>query len=722
MTDVPLKSGPVAAARPILAAAASEIFPAEQRQAGHAAAAEFRLDIQGLRAIAVGLVVLFHIRPDRVPGGFVGVDVFFVVSGFLITGMLAREIERTGRLSVIGFYARRARRLLPAATSVLALVGLASLVILPAINWQGTAQELAASTLYVENIWLYLNSIDYLARDGSPSPLQHYWSLSIEEQYYIVWPLLLLILVKLRGAAGSRRAAIAIAALLLAISLAWSVAVAAVDAQAGYFQTGTRIWELTIGALAALLLSRPSGGTPAAPAWPEPVGAVLAALGIAGIVLAAFAFDRATAFPGAAALLPTVATALVIIAGSRTLAARSPWMLGTPALQYLGNISYSLYLWHWPVILFFRQLAGREPTLGDGVVIVAISIALAQLTKSLIEDPLRYGLGRRGLARTFASSGAFMAACLCLAGAVFFYVERQEAALLALGADRAQHPGALVLMGDTAARSFASDFAPALLVAKKDVPKIYRKGCQVSLGGVEPRPCEFGAKDGVLRVALVGDSHAAQWLPALEEIARRRHWLIITHTKSSCPFIDTMIASPNAASCAEWNRRVVRRLIDARPDVVVTSLIYNYAVPGAAADTSERLAEGLEKTWSQLTSQGIGVVAIRTTPHFPYDVADCVASHEHDAGSCGLAKDKAVLAVDPITMAAARSPRVTLVDMNGFICPADRCSPVVGNVLVYRDKHHLTATYAATLAPALEPFVLEASTGRGNAPRAAAAR
>ena len=296
----------------MVATAPGPAVGAEQRRAGHAAVAEFRLDIQGLRAIAVGLVVLFHIRPDRVPGGFVGVDVFFVVSGFLITGMLAREVERTGRLSLIGFYARRARRLLPAATSVLALVGLASLVILPEISWQGTAQELAASTLYVENIWLYLNSIDYLARDGSPSPLQHYWSLSIEEQYYIVWPLLLLILVQLRGAAGSRRGAIALAALLLSTSLAWSVAVAAADAQAGYFQTGTRIWELTVGALAALLLSRTSRGEPST--WPAPVGAVLAALGIAGIVLAAFAFDRATAFPGAAALLPTVATALVILA------------------------------------------------------------------------------------------------------------------------------------------------------------------------------------------------------------------------------------------------------------------------------------------------------------------------------------------------------------------------------------------------------------------------
>jgi hypothetical protein len=425
-------------------------------------------------------------------------------------------------------------------------------------------------------------------------------------------------------------------------------------------------------------------------------------------VVAAFAFDRATPFPGAAALLPTVATALVILAGSMTSFGRSPWVLGTAPFQYLGNISYSLYLWHWPVILFFRQLAGREPTLGDGVVIVVISIALAQLTKSLIEDPLRYGLGRRGLLQTFASSGAFMATCLCLAGAVLLYVERQEAALLALGADRTQHPGALVLTGDTAAGPFASDFAPALLVAKKDVPKIYRQGCQVALGGVEPRPCEFGAKDGALRVALVGDSHAAQWLPALEELARQRHWRIITHTKSSCPLIDTTIVSPNAASCAEWNRRVVRRIVEARPDVVVTSLIYNYAVPGAPADTNERLAEGLEKAWSQLTSQGIGVVAIRTTPHFSYDVPDCVASHEHDAGSCGLAKDKAVLAVDPITLAVPRSPGVTLADMNGFICPADRCSPIIGNVLVYRDKHHLTATYATTLASALEPFVLKA--------------
>lgn len=668
----------------------------------------YRPDIQGLRAVAVGLVMLFHIWPGLVPGGYVGVDVFFVISGFLITGLLVREIKRTGRLSISSFYARRIRRLLPAATFVLIAIGILSLFFLPKMRLQDTAAELAASALYVENVLLYLKAVDYLAQDAPPSPVQHYWSLSIEEQYYIVWPLLLAAGVALfRSSRYVQKVMIGIGVTVFVASLTHSFLATRSSPAGAYFSTLARMWEFALGGLAAFLPEwRPitiSQGKPIL----RRVGMALTWFGVAGIVTSALVYSRATPFPGLAAMLPTLATMGLIIGGS-ALFSYSSTLLGLRPLQYLGDISYSLYLWHWPLVVFYGLSVDRNLNAIDGSIIIALSIGLAHATKVFVEDPIRYRTAGTLLA-ALRVGGAFTAICLSLAAAQYFYIWDRKREVIADQSTDRSHPGALALIGNTSPGwELGFAFRPDLLHVRKDIPALYGDGCHVPSTSAVPFPCEYGDLNGKKVVALVGDSHAAQWLPALQRLAAERHWKIVTQTKSSCPLIDVAVGAAGTASttCREWNSRVIEDLVALRPDLVVTSQVYNYVATDAKSPQNSRdlLAEGLRRSWGRLTAKGTPVVAIRTTPHL-FDVPDCLSKNGANPAKCGLSRDKAILALDPIVAAAVGAKDVVLADMNDAICTAERCEPIVGNVLVYRDAHHLTATYSTSLAPVLERFI-----------------
>jgi peptidoglycan/LPS O-acetylase OafA/YrhL len=676
---------------------------------------DFRPDIQGLRAVAVVLVMLFHVWPRLVPGGYVGVDVFFVISGFLITGLLIREVERTGRLSISNFYARRVRRLLPAATFVLICVGLASPFFLPIIRWEDTAAELIASAFYFENILLYSKAIDYLAQDEALSPVQHYWSLSIEEQYYIVWPLLIaLCALSFQAKRHWQMALLGLGVAIFALSLAHSFLLTRADPPAAYFATTTRLWEFALGGLIAFLMAWARPAPRAADRdgkganWRRWTGLGLTWLGIAGIVAAALLYSNMTPFPGLTALLPTLATAALIVGGATALFGYSSPLLSLRPFQYLGDISYSLYLWHWPLIVFTALALDRELTIVDGAAVIALSIALAHATKVLVEDPMRYRIGERGLAGTLKISGAFTAVLVAVALTQYAYIWDRKRDLIAEAGSDESHPGALAFLGAAdPSENLGVEFKPSLLRAKKDVPALYADGCHVSKRNAKPRPCTYGDEAGTKLVVLVGDSHAAQWLPALQALATRRHWKIITETKSSCAFMDVERGIGVAAdACREWKMRVLNDLIAMRPDIVVTALF----VGSGHVRTKEqfkRTTEGLRKTWRKLAEAGIQVVAIRPTPHVLIDVPDCLSKYGQDTKKCTQPRQK-VLMQDPVTVAAKGAKGVVLADMTDAICARDRCEPIVGNVLVYRDGHHLTATYSASLAPFLDRFIEKA--------------
>ncbi|NUQ88738.1 MAG: acyltransferase, partial [Glycomyces artemisiae] len=373
----------------------------------------FRPDVQGLRAVAVGLVLLSHAGFPGAAGGYVGVDVFFVLSGFLITSLLVKEVFTTGRISIAGFYARRARRILPAATAVTAATALGAWLFFPVTRRDAVLQDALAVVVYVVNYRFVAEQTEYLNADQMPSPFQQFWSLAVEEQFYVVWPLLLLVLLLCTGRRPRRlvTAAIIASAVIFAATLALSVTVTAASQPTAYYAAHTRAWELAAGALLALTL--PSlKQTPRALAWALGIG------GLAAILLSGFMFTEATPFPGYAALAPVLGTAAVIAAGSAPGRNPASALLSTAPFQFLGRISYSLYLWHWPILILAPLALGTDPSLRLNLILLAATVAVAQLSYACIEEPVRNWRPLKrdwaGLLMGLTASAACAAAVLAL--------------------------------------------------------------------------------------------------------------------------------------------------------------------------------------------------------------------------------------------------------------------------------------------------------------------
>lgn len=387
------------------------------REAGRGAG--FRTDVEGLRAVAIGLVLLFNAGVPLAGGGRVGVDVFFVISGFLITGLLVRELESTGRIGLAAFYARRARRILPAAAVVVVATVAATAVLVPA-RAADTARDGIAAALQVANWWLLSFGTAELAADVSHSPLKHYWSLAVEEQFYLLWPVLVVVLTawhaRRGAAAGNLRRRLAVGlGVVTVLSFAASVVVSSQAELLGYLSSPTRAWQFGVGGLLALavpLLDRAAGDRRAALALQVagPVGllAVISCLPWVGSVV----------YPGAAALVPTLGTAAVIAAGCSGRAGSGiGWLLSLPPVRFLGRLSYTWYLWHVPAVFFAAELAGVDGW--PSVLAVELAAAVpAVLTMWLVEGPVRRTRLVAGTPGGLVLGGATTAVALAVCGAV----------------------------------------------------------------------------------------------------------------------------------------------------------------------------------------------------------------------------------------------------------------------------------------------------------------
>jgi peptidoglycan/LPS O-acetylase OafA/YrhL len=666
---------------------------------------QLRGDIQGLRAIAVGMVLLYHAGLPFVKGGFAGVDVFFVISGFLITGLMVREVERTGRLSARNFWARRAKRLLPATALVLVTVAVLSLAFLPPVRWASTSQDLLAASLYVTNWRLAWTSADYLAQNYAASPVQHFWSLAVEEQFYLFWPLVVLLVSGLGRRFGlSLRRYLLVGALLITIpSLAWSVHLG--PAPEAYFVTTTRAWELGIGAITALLSVRLD-------AMSRRLGQILTWAGTGTLIAVAVWLPGLLPWPGSGALVPTVATAAVIAGGPAAGSAGAAFLLGRAPFRWLGDLSYSLYLWHWPLIVFATVHWTTLSPL-QGALVVAFSFIPAYLTHRLVEEPLHRS---RLLARFPARALAVGAACTVVGmiAAVGLRIAIPGVPVIP-AADR---PGAVALTTDPGTAIDwvkAASITPDPLVARDDLPDLYARNCQSDYAQAVPVMCEFGNRASARWVVLVGDSRAAQWSPALQLIAAQQGWRLTTITKAGCPFADVTIykgAKGRAlpyTSCRQWNDATAGLLTGpVHPDLVITSAFAPYLVGGKGGlkkgeASRQAMIKGLHRSWKALNTAGVPVVGIRETPAMGKDIAECVSEHRTSLNECSTPAKKALRtahAIQPAALGLAESASIDLTPT--MVCPAAVCPVVIGNVLIYRDEHHLTATYSRSLAPALE--------------------
>ncbi|WP_307812865.1 acyltransferase family protein [Micromonospora coerulea] len=666
----------------------------------------FRKDIEGLRALAVLLVVLWHADVPLIPGGFVGVDVFFVISGYLITTGMVAEVAAHGRLSLSRFWARRAKRLLPSSALVLLGAVVLTYLFLPDIRWRDTAWDVVSSALYVVNWRLAELSVDYLAAEQAPSIVQHYWSLAVEEQFYLVWPVLLVAVAWLArrsngGPTRFGRLAFGAVGIVWAASFAWSVVMVQTDPGRAYFVTTTRMWELAIGALLALWpLRRLTGAAASVAGW----------IGVAAIAGSAVLFDASTPFPGLLALPATVGAALVLAAGSVNRYGPVA-VLRLPPLQFFGRISYTLYLWHWPLLVAFTARL-EKPGLAVRALAVAVSVVLAYLTSRFVERPVWHSRKLSVRPRTALAVGL---ACTVLSVGAGVAFHLATVAPATDGATVRNAQGAAVLRSGVAAGAGVPvDRSPSVVPdparARGDLPSVYSDGCHGSPTDTAVRPCTYGAATATVTVALIGDSHAAQWVPALQAVAEQRNWRLVTYTKSSCPVLDVEVAVGADLrpydSCVTWNQSLRRTLAADRPDLIVTSS-YNYsairdgrAMQGAANNTA--LVDSMRRTWQGLAAVA-PVVVLRDTPAPRRDIAECVSAHREQLTKCAVARDAALAGIGPLQATAAQGlSGVHLVDLNDAVCPADRCAAVIGGVLVYRDTNHLTATYVRSLAPRLD--------------------
>jgi peptidoglycan/LPS O-acetylase OafA/YrhL len=652
-----------------------------------------RADIQALRALAVGLVVVYHFWPHRLPGGFVGVDVFFAISGFLIISHLVEEHRRTGRIALARFWARRARRLLPASLLVLSVSAVGVVALLPGAQWLQAFREIIASALYVQNWALASDSVDYLAAENLPSPVQHFWSLSAEEQFYIAVPLLMAAAAFVRG----RAAMLAILVSITAASLAYSVHLTATAPGPAYFVTPTRAWEFAAGGLLAFV--------------PGAVGmvrlrAAAAWAGWVGIVLTGLLYTSELPFPGYTAALPVVATLLVIWAAGPAVRWAPDRLLAHRASTFLGDVSYSIYLWHWPVLIFTGTLLGADFTWPGKLVALCAVVVLARLTWQFVENPVQRSrtLVTRPARVTFVAVAAAMA--VVIGPLTVGSVELRQAAADEIAAAEAAADQAAECFGGTWRSGDCADvvfdeLTPDPAVAGEDKDAGYEDGCHVSNVGPDVRACHHGDPDGALRVAVVGDSHARSWVPTLRLLAEARGWSLTTYTKAACPQSTATRHNEDAAiqeSCASWNAALRDDIEAVQPyDVVLVS----HFAAGEGYESRQASIEGFRSAWRMFTDRGAEVVVIRDNPRATEETLACLESSETEPDRCARPLEEALPEYDLMVEAADGRPSVHVVDLTDQFCWDGVCHAAIGGVTVYRDPHHVTRTFAATLAPAL---------------------
>ena len=696
---------------------------------------KFRPDIEGLRAVAVLAVVLYHGQIPGISGGFVGVDVFFIISGFLITGLLWREAKTTGTLRLRRFFGARARRLLPASATVAVITLIASTVLLPPLRVPTVIYDGIASSLYVGNYWFIIGQVNYFTDLLTPSPFQHYWSLGVEEQFYLVWPLLILgtawLIRRVRrgiatDATASPRPYLVVLVLIAAVSFTLSLGLTYVAPTAAYFSLPTRAWELAAGGLVALSAGQWSR-------LPPRVATITGWAGLGIIALACIRLTSATPYPGEAALLPVVGAVLVIGAGCAAPSRGSGWLLGLSPMRAIGRISYSWYLWHWPVLVLAPMLVGHPLGLPARVAAMLFSAGLAVLTLRLIENPLRFAPAvRNSPRRSLGLGAAATAVAVCVGVALLSVVPTpvgRGAPGVPLTLTAAQVPaGSGIDAYDTAVqRAFSqvqtavaasadlqavpANLQPPLAAAAAEDKARWFDGCLRTPYQTGQPECAAGDTASPTRVALFGDSHAAMWNPAFQQVAKLRHWRLEMLAKAACPPVKVRVDTrfrrlvEHFQHCEQWRSEILTRLRAERPQLVVVSMWRAYGADESLTGFTpydQAWTEGLAHLVRELRDMGSEVLVLGPVPSPHKSVPICVSGHLDDATACASTRSAAVnrsgIAAEAAATAAGGGHYVDLTDL---FCAGDRCPVIVGNTLVYFDTAHLTAEYAGQLAPVM---------------------
>lgn len=656
----------------------------------------FRPDVEGLRAVAVLLVVLYHAGVPRLTGGYVGVDVFFVISGFVITGLLLRERQGTSRTSIIDFYARRCRRILPAATLVIVVTVLCSYLWLGFVSGNIVANDGRWAAVFLSNFHFEQVGTNYFTATQAPSPLQNYWTLSVEEQFYVVYPTLFLLVAR-----GRRRLSVQVrmaSALGVVIIGSYILSIVQTNSHpaAAYFSPFTRAWELALGALVAV-------STPWLKQIPARIAASVTWVGLAAILFAAFAFSAQTSYPGSLVAVPVLGTALVIAGGVAVPRSGAEWLLGGRAFGWLGQRSYSLYLWHWPVLIIAAEHVGKSTLpVGENLVLVLFALMLSMATYRLVENPARHFRIPSGKS---VMMGLTLVATTVIVLSLMISVESPwespYSSYRVLPAANTQ-----VVLDEVAAANRITQIPnpvhPSLAQAPSDFGGIDQPSrCGIGLLQSRGAICTLGDPKGKPLMIVYGDSHALMWLPAFNGLAKAAHWRLIVLGKSDCPAAIMVVPNPPGigekgapyGACNLWHQWAVKKINQLHPSLLVISTQdHGWYPPYWKA--------GITKLFSELSGSVSKVVYLGDIPLLPQPGPECLAAHVNDVQACSASLKSSMSPLIAIDRSVVAAHGAEYVDTTPWFCSRS-CTAVVGNYDVYLDQFHITATYAEFLQNAL---------------------
>ena len=609
--------------------------------------------IQGLRALAALLVTLFHAK--WVNGGFIGVDIFYVISGFLITGLLLREIERTGTINFKEFYARRFKRLLPTSFFVLLVTAVASWLLIPATMRSSLGRDIIAASLYVSNYLFAWWQADYQNLDATPSPVIHYWSLAVEEQFYLIWPLLILFFFIAATKFKKKILLTLLVATVTALSFVFSIYQTETSPIWAFYSLPTRAWELGLGALLVLLP-------------PIKTKKLVGLLGFIFIIVSAFIFGETTAFPGVNAVLPVLGTVMLI----STINSWPPFLndvANSRMFQWLGEISYPLYLWHWPLLVLPSTYFARPLAIYERILAIIATIILADLTHRFIEEPFRKHKTEPTL--VFKRSGVITLVSVLIGTAIIFS-----------SSDK------IDVSGINGAVSLAQI---------KARPLVYDDGCHANYAQTKSDKCEYADTKSDKTMVLYGDSHAAQWFPALVEIASRSGYRLISLTKSACPSVDTVRLDQGGfkmSRCKQWRINTVKRIQEINPDVLIMSSFQYFAQPPRFTDREKWWNDGQRKLLTEVKNISPHLIYITDTPHPLRDIPACLANYS--ISKCNTTQRSEDLSISGFDV----------INPNSWLC-SRVCPAVKDGVVAYRDASHISVDIAIALIPRLTQAMRE---------------
>ena len=605
--------------------------------------------IQGLRAVAAILVTVFHAR--FVPGGFIGVDIFYVISGYLITGLILREIEKTGTLDLRSFYQRRIKRLLPTSVFVLFVTAIFAWILFPPITRDALGRDLFAAAAYISNYLFAWWQNDYQNLNATPSPFIHYWSLAVEEQFYIVWPLFILFLARY-----GKKVIFAGIAITTLLSLLFSIYLTQVAPIWAFYSLPTRAWELGFGALLLFL-----------PETKKKIR-ILPWLGFFGIAISSFNFNENTAFPGKNALVPVLAT-VFLMASIKYWPPLFNDLANSRLSQWLGAISYPLYLWHWPALVLPSSALGRPLRFYERFLCILLTIVLAHYTSKYVEEPLRH---KNLSPRTIYKGAAYTTAVSLVAGVLISFTSSSI----------------ITTKGEV---SYQFD-----LVQVMEKPAVYGDGCHVNYGETKSGYCTYGDKESSSTIVLYGDSHAAQWFPTLEKMATERGFKLVSLTKSACPAVDAKRPDQGAfkmVHCTKWRENSIKRIAEIQPLAVITSSFQYFTPANSSISRAQWWNEGQRKLLKGLRGSTNNLIYISDTPRPLRDIPNCLASR--DSKVCDSTERSKVSVIRGFDV----------INPNPWLC-SSYCPAIVEGTVAYRDASHISVDMALKLLPKLEAALI----------------